>query len=162
LFPSLSVVLNHPRGVEIYRYLMNTWNGLPDKYRARVYHNNLAAVKLRISQAEATTPDVPISTEAAVVDTALLDAFLDSEPPLEEPVLGSRTLPGSMPVDRGESEEEEEEELEDEYGGGVQFDDGRRGYGDGDYDGEDDTEPREEDGEDFPDPEEYEDASQGE
>jgi hypothetical protein len=147
-------------GVEVYRYLMNTWINLPDNYRSRVYNNNLAALKLRINQAEATTSDEAINTAAAVVDPALLEAFLESEPPLEEPELGSRSLPGSMPFDRGA--ESEEEELEDEHGGGVSFNDGESGYPDREYEEHDHVDsPEEYDGEDNLDAEEYEDATQG-
>lgn len=161
MIPSPSVVLISAGRVDVYRYLMNTWNGLPGNYRTRVHSNCLAAVKLRIRE-EGTTPAVPISTVPAVVDTALLDDFLHSEPPLQEPVLGSRTPRGRMPVDRGS--ESEDEELEDEHGGGVANDDAGSGDGEGDYDGEDDPEHQEDEceGEDFDVGEEFEDATQEE
>ena len=91
---------------------MNTWNALPKPYRHRVNGNTLAAVKQRIFAADTTVPTVPVSTEAAQVDTQLLEEFLESTPPLEEPNIGSRNDNGEMPGDI------------DAYEGFVPFDDG--------------------------------------
>jgi hypothetical protein len=98
---------------------MNTWNALPESYQQRVYNNTLASVKLRIQEAEFPTPREIISTEAAVVDNAMLLDFLDSEPAMQEPEIGV-TNP-SVPVDNKESDDdmhfrmlpEDEEESDD-------------------------------------------------
>jgi hypothetical protein len=162
LFPSLSVALTQSRGVEVYRYLMNTWNGLPDAYRTRVYQNTLAAVKVRIIDADSTTHDVPIPTAAAVVDPLLLDDFLVSEPPLQQPTIRPRVGRAIMPVDKDE-ESEPEVELEDEHNGGVGEELVWRGDEDrDDTEGSSNDDAGEDAGEDLLGEEEYEDATQGE
>lgn len=84
---------------------MNTWNALPPPYRRRVYQNTLARVKKRILDADTTCSNAPISTEAEQVDEELLARFLATNAPLEEPQIGSRTEPGSLPLDVDEYED---------------------------------------------------------
>ena len=97
-------VLIFPGVVDTYKFLMNTWNALPESYQQRVYKNTLASVKLRIQEAEFQTPREVISTEAAVVDNVMLLDFLQSEPALQQPEIGV-AYPG-IPIDNNESDDE--------------------------------------------------------
>lgn len=85
--------------LEAYKYLMNTWNALPKPYRHRVHNNTLAAVKQRILDADTAVPTAPVSTEPAHVDAKLLEEFLKSTAPLEEPKIGSTNQNCDMPGD---------------------------------------------------------------
>ena len=98
-------VLTKNCDLEAYKFLMNTWNALPPPYRRRVYQNTLARVKKRILDADTTCSNAPISTEAAQVDKELLAQFLATNAPLEGPQIGSRTEPGSLPLDVDEYED---------------------------------------------------------
>jgi len=74
-----------PGVADTYRFLMNTWNTLPESYQWRVYNNTLATVKRQIQQAENPTPAVVLSMEAARVDNAIHLDYSASEVALEEP-----------------------------------------------------------------------------
>jgi len=65
-------LLTSPAFAETYRFLMNTWNTLPQSYQQRVYNKALATVKRQIQQAENPTPAVVICVEAARVENAIL------------------------------------------------------------------------------------------
>ena len=66
-----------PAGIaDMYTFLMNTWNTLPESYQQRVYKNTLATVKHQIQQVENPTPAEVISTEEARVDNAILLNYL--------------------------------------------------------------------------------------
>jgi len=82
-------LLTSPGVPDMYTFLMNTWNTLPESYQQRVYNNTLATVKRQIQQAENPTPAVVISVEAAHVENAILLNYLTSEVALEEPEIGS-------------------------------------------------------------------------
>ena len=85
--------------LEAYKFLMNTWNALPRPYRIRVHNNTLALVKNRILAADTAVKNAPVSTEAAQVDEQLLEEFLESTAPLDEPQIGSRNDDNDMPGD---------------------------------------------------------------
>jgi len=61
---------------DMYTFLMNTWNTLPESYQQRVYKNTLATVKRHIQQEENPTPAEVIRTEEARVDNAILLNYL--------------------------------------------------------------------------------------
>jgi hypothetical protein len=82
-------LLTSPGVVDMYTFLMNTWNTLPESYQQRLYKNTLATVKRQIQQAENPTPAAVISTEAALVNNAILLDYLTSKVALEEPEIGS-------------------------------------------------------------------------
>jgi len=82
-------LLTSPGVADMYIFLMNTWDTLPESYQHRVYDNTLATVKLQIEQAENPTPAVVISVEAAPVDNAIPLDYFTSEVALEEPEIGS-------------------------------------------------------------------------
>jgi len=90
-------MLTSPGVAEIYAFLMNTWNTLPESYQQRVYNNTLSTVKRQIQQAENQTPAVVISVEAAHVDNAILLNHLTSEVALEEPEI--RSTDPNIPID---------------------------------------------------------------
>jgi len=71
-------LLPSPGVADIYTFLMNTWNALPESYQQRVYKNTLGTVKRQIQQAENPTPAEVTSTEAACVDNAILLDYLTS------------------------------------------------------------------------------------
>jgi hypothetical protein len=81
--------LTSPGVADTYRFLMNTWNTLPESYQQRLYNNTLATVKRQIQQAENPTPAVMMSVEAAHVHNTILLDFLTSEVAIEEPEIGS-------------------------------------------------------------------------
>jgi len=89
---------------DMYTFLMNTWNTLPESYQQRVYNNTVATVKRQIQQAENPTPAVVISVEAARVDNAILLDYSTSEVALEEPEIGS-TDP-NIPIDNNGTDDE--------------------------------------------------------
>jgi len=82
-------LLTSPGVADMYTFMMNTWNTLPESYQQRVNNNTLAIVKRQIQQAEDPTPAVVIGVEAARVDNAILLDYLTSEVALEEPGIGS-------------------------------------------------------------------------
>jgi len=82
-------LLTSPGVADMYTFLMNTWNTLPESYQQRVCNNTLATVKRQIQQAENPTPAVVISMEAACGDNPILLDYLTSEVALEEPGIGS-------------------------------------------------------------------------
>jgi len=90
--------------VDTYKFLMNTWNTLPESYQQRVYNITLVPVKRQIQQAENPTPAAVISTEAARIANAILLDYLTSEVALEEPEIGS-TDP-NIPIDHNCMDEE--------------------------------------------------------
>jgi hypothetical protein len=90
-------LLTSPGVADIYTFLMDTWNTLPESYQLRVYNNTLAPVKRQIQQVENPTPAVVIITEAGSVDNAILLDYLTSEVAHEEPEIG-RTDP-NIPID---------------------------------------------------------------
>ena len=90
-------LLTLPRVADMYTFLMNTWNTLPESYQQKVYKNTPATVKGQIKQAENPTPAVVISTEASCVYNAILLDYLISEVALEEPLIGN-TDP-NIPID---------------------------------------------------------------
>jgi len=97
-------LLTSPGIADMYTFLMNTWNTLPESYQQRVYNNTLPTVKRQIQQAENPMPTVVISTEAASVDNAILLDYLTSEVALEEPEIGS-TDP-YIPIDNNCADDE--------------------------------------------------------
>jgi len=97
-------LLTSPGVADMYTFLMNTWNTLPESYQQRVYNNTLATVKRQIQQAENPTPAVVISVEAARVDNAILLDYLASEVAIEEPEIGS-TDP-NIPIDNNCTDDE--------------------------------------------------------
>jgi hypothetical protein len=113
-------ILTTPDVADTYKFLMNTWNALPEGYQQRVYNNTLASVKVRIQEAEFPTRREVISIEAAVVDDAILLDYLNSEPALEEPEIGGTDA--SIPIDNNDTDDElhfqirgeEEEESNDD------------------------------------------------
>jgi hypothetical protein len=90
-------LLTSPGVADVYKFLMNTWNTLPESYHQREYKTPLAIVKLRIQQAENPTPAVVISWEAACVDNAIHLHYLTSEVALEEPEI--RSTDPHIPID---------------------------------------------------------------
>jgi len=74
---------------DMYIFLMNTWNTLPESYQQKMYNNTLATVKRQIQQAGNPTPGVVISVEAARVNNGILIDHLTSEVVLGEPKMGS-------------------------------------------------------------------------
>jgi len=90
-------LLTSPGVADIYAFLMNIRNTLPESYQQMVFNNTLATVKRQIQQAENPIPAVVISVEAARVDNAILLDYLTSEVALEEPGIGS-TDP-NIPID---------------------------------------------------------------
>jgi len=74
---------------DMYTFLMNTRNTLPESYQQRVYKNTLATVQRHIEQLENPTPAEVIRVEAARVDNVILLEYLTSEIALEEPEIGS-------------------------------------------------------------------------
>jgi len=91
-------LLTSPSVADMYTFLMNTWNTLPESYQQRVYKTTLATVKRQIQQAENPMPAEVISVDAACVDNAILLDYLTSEVALEEPEIGS-TDP-NIPTDK--------------------------------------------------------------
>jgi len=81
-------LLTSPGVADMYTFLMNTWNTLPERYQLRVYKNTLATVKRQIQQVEHPTPAMVISVKAACVDNAILLDYLTSEVALEKPEIG--------------------------------------------------------------------------
>jgi hypothetical protein len=69
-----------------------------------VYNNTLATVKRQIQQAENPTPAVVISTEAVIVNNAILLYNLTSEVALEEPEI--RSTDPNMPINNNCTNEE--------------------------------------------------------
>jgi hypothetical protein len=82
---------------DVYTFVMNTWNTLPEGYQQMVYYITLGTVKRQIQQAENPMPVMVIRVEAARVDNAMLPDYLASEVVLEEPEIGS-TDP-NIPID---------------------------------------------------------------
>jgi len=76
-------LLTSPGIADMYSFLMNTWNTLPESYQQRVFNNTLATAKCQIQQVENPTPAKVISVEAACVDNAILLDYLTSEVVLE-------------------------------------------------------------------------------
>jgi len=97
-------LLTSPGVADMYTFLMNPWNTLPESYQQRMYNTTLATVKRQIQQAETPTPAVAISTEAAPVDNAILLYYLTSEVVSEEPEIGS-TDP-NIPIDNNCTDDE--------------------------------------------------------
>jgi hypothetical protein len=93
-----------PVVADMYTFLMNTWNTLPESYQQRVYNYTIPTVKRHIQQAGNPTPAVVISVEAACVDNAILVDYFASEVALEEPEIGS-TDP-SIPIDNNWTDDE--------------------------------------------------------
>jgi hypothetical protein len=61
-----------PGIANMYTFLMNTWNTLPESYQQTVYRNTTPPVKRRIQQEENQSPIMVISVEAERVDNAIL------------------------------------------------------------------------------------------
>jgi hypothetical protein len=81
----------------MYKFLMHSWNTLPESYQWRVHNNTLATVKRQIQQVGNPTPAVVIRVEAAHVNNAILLDYLTSTVAHEEPEIGS-TNP-NIPID---------------------------------------------------------------
>jgi len=107
-----------PGFADMYTFLMNTWNTLPESYQQRVYNNTLATVKRQIQQAENPTPAVVISVEVARVHNAILFDYLASEVELEEPEIES-TDP-NIPIDNNCTNDEFHFEIP---GGSADYED---------------------------------------
>jgi len=97
-------LLTSPGIADMYTFLMNTWDTLPESYQQTVYNNTLATVKRQIQQAENPTPAVVIRVEAARVDNAILLDYLASEVALEEPEIGSTDQ--NIPIDNSCTDDE--------------------------------------------------------
>ena len=97
-------LLTSPEVADTYKFLINTWNTLPESYQQRVYHYTLATVKRQIQQAENPTPAVVISVEAARVAHGILLDYLTSEVALEEHEIG-RTH-SNIPIDTNCTDDE--------------------------------------------------------
>jgi len=110
-----------PGIADMYTFLMNTWNTLPESYQWRVYKNTLATVQGPIQQAENPTPAVLIIVKAAHIGNAILPDYLTSEVALEEPE--NRSTDPNIPIDNNCTDDE----LHFEMPGGS-----------GDYEEEDD------------------------
>jgi len=82
---------------DMYTFLMNIRNTLPESYQQRVYNNTLATVKRQIQHVENPTPAVLIIVEAARVANAILLDYFASEVALEELEIGG-THP-NIPID---------------------------------------------------------------
>jgi len=78
-------LLKSPGVADMYTFLMNTWNTLPESYQQRVYNSSLATFKQQIQQAENPTPVTVISMRAVPVDNANLRDYVTSEEAFEEP-----------------------------------------------------------------------------
>jgi len=65
-------LLASPGVADMYTFLMNTWNTLPESYQQSVYTHSIATLKCQIQQAENTTPAEVISMEAVRFDNAIL------------------------------------------------------------------------------------------
>jgi len=112
-------LLTWPGVADMYTFLINTWDTLPESYQQGVYKITLVKVKRQIQQAEIPTPAVVISMEAAYVDNAILVDYLTSGVALDDPGIGSSDrnilmdnnctddkLHFRMPGDRGDYEVE--------------------------------------------------------
>jgi len=75
--------------VDLYTFLIDTWNTLPESYQQKVYKITLATFKRQIQQAQNAMPALVISMEAAHVDNAIRLDHLTTEVALEEPKIGS-------------------------------------------------------------------------
>jgi hypothetical protein len=82
-------LLTSPGVADMYTFLMNTRNALPERYQQTVYNQALYTVKCQIQQAENPKPAVVISVEPARVDNAIHLDCLASEVAIEEPGIGS-------------------------------------------------------------------------
>jgi hypothetical protein len=102
--PSMGPKLSTSPGVaETYKFLMNTWNTLPESYQQRVYSISFATVKRQIQHAENPTPAMVISTEGASVDNAIHHHYLTSEVALEEPEIKSSDP--NIPIDNNRTDD---------------------------------------------------------
>jgi hypothetical protein len=90
-------MLTSPGISDIYIFLMNTWNTLPESYQHRAYKNTLARVKHQIELAEIPMPVVVIRVEEARVGYAILPDHLTPEVMREEPQIG--TTDRNIPMD---------------------------------------------------------------
>jgi len=97
-------LLTSPGVADMYTFLMNTWNTLPESYQQRVYNNTRASVKCQMQQAENLMPDVVISVEAARVDNGTLLDYLTCEVALEEPQI--RSTDSNIPIDNNCTDDE--------------------------------------------------------
>jgi len=77
-------LFSSPGVADMYTFLMNTWNTLPESYQRRVYNNTFATVKCQMQQAENPTPAVVISIDTARDDNAIYLDYLSSEVVLAE------------------------------------------------------------------------------
>jgi len=64
---------------DMYTFMMNTWNTLPERYQQRVYKDNLATVMRQIQQAENPTPAMVIRMQEAHVHNSSGLNYLTSE-----------------------------------------------------------------------------------
>jgi hypothetical protein len=76
-------LITSPGVAVTYRFLMNTWNALPESYQQMVYKNILPEVQCLIQQAENPMPAVVITMEVAGCYRAILLDYLISEVALE-------------------------------------------------------------------------------
>jgi hypothetical protein len=60
------------------RFLINTWNTLPESYEQGMCKNNVATDKRHVQQAENPMPAVVISVEAVRVGNAIVLDYLTS------------------------------------------------------------------------------------
>jgi hypothetical protein len=73
---------------DMYTFLKNTWNTLPESYQQRAYKNTIATVKHQTQQTENQTPTVVISVDAARVDNVILPDNVTCDVVLEETEIG--------------------------------------------------------------------------
>jgi hypothetical protein len=98
-----SKLFTSPGVADMYTFLMNPWNRLPESYQPRVYKNTLATLNDRIQQEENPMPAEVISTNAAHVDTTILLDYLTSDVALEEPEI--RSIDRNIPIDNNGSDD---------------------------------------------------------
>jgi hypothetical protein len=78
-------LLISPGIADMYTFLKNTWNTLPEHFQHRVDQNTLSTVNHQIQQVENPMPAVVISVEAGSVDNPVVLGYLTSEVVIEEP-----------------------------------------------------------------------------
>jgi hypothetical protein len=115
-------LLMSPGVADMYKFLMNTWNTLPESYQQMVFKHTLATVKPQIQQTMNPTPAMVISVDNVCVDNDILLDYLTSEVALKQPEIGSTDphipidnnctddeMHFGMPRDSGEYEDEADE-----------------------------------------------------
>jgi hypothetical protein len=92
------LLLTSPSIADMYTFLMNTQNALPQSYQHRVCKTTHVTVKRQNQQAENPTPAMLSRVEAAPVDNAILRDYLTCDVALQEPEIGSADP--DIPIDK--------------------------------------------------------------